>query len=242
MRFVLRMLLVGGVAIAVTGCGGGGTNEVDGCAIEPSTVCQDADFTDADLSGEDLTGANLTGSNFTDTDLSDANLTEANLSDSQIVDANLDDANLTRTNLRGATIEDTDLTGATRCGTIRTDGTTDDTDCPASGGGGGSTTTATTTATTSANANLPTIVSFTGPATVACPQGRQQVTVNLSWSTRNATELAWQVDGQTIDGPSEPSGSGPFAFACDDPQHTYTLKASNDKGQFANYSATVQRG
>jgi hypothetical protein len=236
MRLVLGMSLLVVVAIAVAGCGGGGggTNEVSGCKIEPNTVCQNTDFTDADLSDEDLTGANLTGSNFTDANLSGANLTEANLSNSQIVDAKLDDANLTRTNLTGATIENTDLSGTTRCGTIRTNGTTDDTDCPASGG-------TTTTATTTANANLPTIVSFDGPATVKCPQGRTQVTVNLSWSTRKATELAWTVDGQMIDGPTEPSGSGPFAFSCDSPEHTYGLKASNDKGQYATFSVTVQR-
>jgi len=246
MRFVLGLVLVGGAVIALAGCGGGGgTKEVGGCKIEPHTSCQNADLSNSDLSDQDLTGANLTGVDLTDTNLSGANLTEVNLSNSRIINSNLDDANLTRTNLSGATIEGTDLTGTTRCGTIRTNGTTDDTDCPPSGGStttSTTTTTATTTATTGTNANLPTIVSFTGPTSAKCPQGTQQASVSLSWSTRNATQIQWQLDGQTINGPDKTNGSASFAFACSAPQHTYTIKASNTKGQFATYDVTVQRG
>jgi len=139
MRCVLAMLLLGGAAIALAGCGGDEDKpglDINGCKIQPNTVCQKADLTGADLSGSDLTGADLTGANLTESNLTDVNLTGANLSRARIVDASLEDANLTRADLTNATIERTDLGAATLCDTIRPDGTTDDSDCSASGGSG----------------------------------------------------------------------------------------------------------
>jgi hypothetical protein len=238
------MLLVAGAALALGGCGGGGTTEVDGCTIEPDTVCRNADFSDADLSDENLSGADLSGATLKETDLSGANLTEADLTNAQITDTNLDDANLTRTNLSGATIDGTDLTGATLCGTIRTDGTTDDSDCPASGGTTSSTTTTSSgsaTTTTGINPNLPEVVSLVGPATAGCRQGTNQTSITITWATRKATQLQWAVDGKQIDGPTAFSGSAQFAFACAAASHTYMLRASNEKQEFATDSVTVQR-
>jgi Pentapeptide repeats (8 copies) len=245
-RAVAVLVLTGGLLIALAGCGGGGTKEVNGCRIEANTSCPGVDLTDADLSGEDLSGADLSGATMRETNLSDANLTEANLTSAQITDANFQDADLTRANLTDAVIEGTDLDGATLCGTIRTDGTTDDSDCPSSGGATTTTTTTATTGTTATtstgiNPNLPEIVSLDAPASVKCPQGTAQVSVTVSWATRKATELTWQVDGQQIDGPTELSGSGPFAFDCSAAQHTYSIRASNDRGDFAADSVTVQR-
>lgn len=255
MRSVVALLLLGGVLLTLAACGGSGTKTVGGCKIEMNTSCPNADLNGSDLSGQDLTGANFSGADFTDADLSGANLTEANLTNARIVNTNMQDTNLTRTNLNGATIEGTDLAGATTCGTIRTNGTIDDTDCPPSGGTTTTSTTTTTptttstttststttTTTTTTGSTLPEIVFFNGPATATCPQGTAQASVRLSWSTRRATIIQWRLDGQAINGPDQPSGSASFAFACAQAKHTYTLRASNTKGQYATFNVTVQR-
>jgi uncharacterized protein YjbI with pentapeptide repeats len=239
--------VLAGLVLALSGCGAGDPKVVNGCTIEADTTCPNVDFTDEDLSGENLSGADLSGATMRETNLSDANLTEANLSSARIINANLEDADLTRTNLIDATIVGTNLTGATLCGTIRTNGTTDDSDCPTNGGTTTTTTTTTgttgttTTTTTGINPNLPEIVSLDAPATVACPQGAGQRPARISWATRRATQLVWQIDGQQIDGPAELSGAGPFAFDCNRASHTYALRASNTKGEYATDSVTVGR-
>jgi Pentapeptide repeats (8 copies) len=251
MRSGVGLILVGGVLLALAACGGSGTKSIGGCKIEVNTSCPNADFRGTDLSNQDLTGADLSGADFTNADLSGANLTEANLTNSRITNTNMQNTNLTRTNLSGATITGTDLTGATTCGTIRTNGTIDDTDCPPSGGTTtttSSTTTTTptttgtsTTTTTTTGSTLPEIVYFNGPATAKCPQGTAQASVKLTWLTRRATIIQWKLDGQAINGPDQPGGSASFAFACAQPKHTYTLRASNTKGQYATFNVTVQR-
>jgi len=229
-------LLCTGAVLALSGCGGSDTNEVNGCKIEPNTVCQGADLSGADLSGEDLTGANLSRTDLTDADLSDANLTEANLAGARITDANLDDANLTRTNLEGATIQDTDLAGTTRCGTIRTDGTIDDTSCPSSGG------TTTTTVTTTTTAAAPEILSWTGPENANCQADTEVVTLTFRWRTRNAEAIDFEIDGVPpgASAGAGPSGSIDLPFECDRASHTYTLTASNTAGDTVTKNLTVQ--
>jgi hypothetical protein len=235
-RYSSVMVLFGAaVVLALTACGGGGTTEVNGCEIEPNTVCQGADLSGADLSGEDLTGANLSRADLTDADLSNANLTEANLAGARIVDANLDDSNLTRTNLEGATILDTDLAGTTRCGTIRTDGTIDDTSCPSSGG------TTTTTVTTTTTAAAPEILSWTGPPNANCQADTEVVTLTFRWRTRNAEAIDFEVDGVPpgASAGAGPSGSIDLPFECSKASHTYTLTASNAAGETVTKDLTV---
>ena len=97
------------------------------------------------------------------------------------------------------------------------------------------------TTTTTTGSTLPQIVYFNGPATANCPQGTAQSSVKLTWLTRRATIIQWKLDGQAINGPDQPGGSASFAFACAQPKHTYTLRASNTKGQYATFNVTVQR-
>ena len=131
---MVGVLVVAIAAFAIVGCGGsdGPDSSVNGCVIQAATACPGADLSGADLEGAELSGADLSSTNLQDTNLSGANLTETNLSSAQIVDTDLSDADLTRANLTNATISGANLDGATLCGTIRTDGTTDDTSCPAS--------------------------------------------------------------------------------------------------------------
>ena len=126
--------------------------------------------------------------------LSGANLSEADLSGARIVDTDLSDADLTSANLTGATISGANLDGATLCGTTRTDGTIDDTSCPASTDTTDTATTETTETTEAAQAE---VTSFelsdldcgsatTGPVTV-------------TWETENATAVEIAVDTASPD-------------------------------------------
>jgi len=205
----------------VAGCGGGSDvpDSVNGCAIEPSTSCPNADLSGADLEGADLSRATLTGANLSATNLSGANLTEADLSGAQIVGANLSDADLTSANLTGADISGTNLDGATLCGTTRTDGTVDDTSCPSS-----TETTDTTTPTTASSAE---VTSFDvgdlscGAATTA--------PVTVSWETENATAVEIAVDSVTPAG-FGPAGSTSVVVPCDGASHLITITPRNDSG------------
>ena len=138
MRPTLRLsLLVAALSLALvalaSACGGSdGPETVNGCEIQAGRRARASISPDADLEGADLSGADLSGATLDGTNLSDANLSEANLTDAQISDADLSDADLTGATLEGAVLSGTNLDGATLCGTIRTDGTTDDSSCPAS--------------------------------------------------------------------------------------------------------------
>jgi hypothetical protein len=80
---------------------------VNGCLIQPFTVCPKANLSGADLSGAKLTAADLTGA-----DLSGADLTFANLSGADLPGADLRRADLRRANLFKADLRAADLTGA----------------------------------------------------------------------------------------------------------------------------------
>ena len=109
-----------------------GRRPSNGCVIEPSTQCRERRPLRRGSRGRRPFAARRSRARTSrDTNLSGANLTEANLSGAQIIDADLSDADLTRANLTDATITGTNLDGATLCGTTRTDGTVDDTSCPA---------------------------------------------------------------------------------------------------------------
>jgi hypothetical protein len=221
-RWVLAALVA---TVVIAGCGGSDEPEtVNGCVIEASTSCPNADLSGADLEGADLSGATLTSANLEDTNLSEANLSEANLSAAQIINTDLSDADLTRANLNGATIEGTNLTGATLCGTTRTDGTIDDTSCPASTD---TTETTETTETTTTEGAVAEVTSFEvgelmcGAATTA--------PVAVAWQTQNATAVEIAVD---IVSPSGfgPSGTTNVVVPCDGESHTITITPENDEG------------
>ena len=95
-----------------------------------------------------------------------------------------------------------------------------------SGGGGG-------------GSSKPTIASFNVPTTVNCAS---PTTINISWSTSNATQVAISIDGP---GPykyySGPSGSDSVPFACDGNPHTYMITAKNSSGQTTR-TVTVTKG
>ena len=220
MRLALQWFLTAALAAALlAGCGGSdGPETVNGCVIEPSTACANFDLSGADLEGADLSRASLSGANLTGTNLSGANLTQADLSGAQIIDTDLSDADLTSANLTRATISGADLDGATLCGTVRTDGTVDDTSCPAS---------TDTTETTTTAASDAEVTSFdVGDLTCG---GAGTAPVTVSWETENATAVEIAVDSGTPAGFS-PSGSANVVVACDDASHTITITPRSDSG------------
>ena len=98
------------------------TNTIDGCVIEPYTVCEYANLTGADLryailSFADLTGADLTGADLTGADLVRVYLSGANLTGANLTNADLSGANLSGANLTGANLTNANLTNATGCST-----------------------------------------------------------------------------------------------------------------------------
>ena len=224
-RTVLWVLTTACATVLLGGCGGSdGPETVNGCVIEPSTSCASADLSGADLSGADLSRATLSGANLEGTNLSDANLTEANLAAAQIVDTDLSGADLTSANLTDATISGANLEGATLCGTTRTDGTVDDTSCPASTD---TTETTDTSETTTTDTSPAEVTSFDvgdlkcGAATTA--------PVAVTWETENATAVEIAVDTFT---PANlgPSGSANVVVPCDDASHTITITPRSDSG------------
>ena len=234
MRFTLLLGLTV-TTMLIAGCGGSdGSETVNDCVIEASTVCPSADLSGADLSDADLSGATLTSANLQDTNLSGANLTDADLSGAQIVNADLSDADLTRTNLTGATISGTDLDGATLCGTTRTDGTIDDTSCPASTETTETTDTTQTTTTTPTSAAEITSLEVgdlnCGAATTA--------PVSVTWETADATAVEIVVDAVTPAGYG-PSGTADVVVPCDDRSHRITITPRSDAGPGPSESAEV---
>lgn len=243
------LTLVAVVAIALAGCGDDGSatgKTVNGCVIQPAASCAGADLSGEDLSGSDLTKADLSGANLTDVNLSGADLTQANLSDAQIVNADLSDSDLTGANLTGATIEGTNLDGAYLCGTTRTDGTTDDTSCPASGGTTTTDTTTTetdteTTETTDTDSTEATITSFT-VGTPDCPSGATDGTVEVSWETDAATAVEFSIDGADPTAATSfgPSGQEELSIPCDGASHDIELTALSDAGAGQTETKTVE--
>ncbi|MGZ8735405.1 MAG: hypothetical protein ACXW1M_09485 [Acidimicrobiia bacterium] len=76
----------------------------------------------------------------------------------------------------------------------------------------------TTTTTTTVPVPVPRIVSFVGPPAASCPAA----TVQLSWSTQNASGTTLSVDGGAPT-PGPASGSTNAAFDCTAESHEYTL-------------------
>jgi Pentapeptide repeats (8 copies) len=220
-------------AVALAGCGGSDSPDaVGGCTIEPVTQCSGADLTGADLEGADLSAADLSNTNLTDANLRGAILSAANLSGAQIVDADLSDADLTGANLTGATITETNLDGAILCGTTRTDGTTDDSSCPA--------TSETDTETTTTTASEAEVTSF-DVGDLSCADGETSARVSVSWETENATAVEIALDTATP-APFGPSGSTELAVACDGEPHAITITPQSDAGAGVPETEQVSSG
>jgi len=81
----------------------------------------------------------------------------------------------------------------------------------------------------------PTIVSFTGPATVTCTEPTE---IELSWETTDASSITIARDDEL---PLDvgPSGSERAPFPCDGASHRYVLTASNGAGQLTQQQLTV---
>jgi hypothetical protein len=243
MRPTLRLsLLVAALSLALvalaSACGGSdGPETVNGCEIQAETSCPGADLSDADLEGADLSGSDLSGATLDGTNLSDANLSEANLTEAQISDADLSDADLTGATLEGATISGTNLDGATLCGTIRTDGTTDDSSCPASSD---TTDTTETTGTDTTGAQGAEVTSFT-VGDLDCPSGGGDGSVGVSWATEASTAVRLEVDGAEVQS-AGPSGSADLAVPCDGAEHEVSVVPLSDAGAGEADTETVSSG
>jgi len=94
-----------------------------------------------------------------------------------------------------------------------------------------STTASTTTTTTTVP--VPRIVSFIGPPAASCPSA----TVQLNWSTQNASGTTLSVDGGATT-PAPATGATAAPFDCDAPSHTYTLVTTGGSPA-ASQSVTV---
>ncbi|MEX1047382.1 MAG: pentapeptide repeat-containing protein [Actinomycetota bacterium] len=221
---------------------------IDGCKIEPETVCRNANLESAylfkanlaraDLRNVNLEGADLREANLRKTDLTGALITRADLTAARLQKSDLDDAdfsesNLTKTTLKGASAEGTSFANSLLCNTVRTNGTVDNSGC----GGPLSPTPSPTTA----GEHNPEIVKFSAPSFINKCQG-QEVGVTLEWQTRNARRLTFHVDGELQDRPAEgwpKKGNGEFAFNCSADQHRYLLTAQN-RGMQVKDSAIVR--
>lgn len=85
---------------------------VNGCRIEASTECPNANLAGADLSRVDLSKANLRGANLTGANLSGAKLREAVLAGASLASANLTGTDLSAADLTGAAVKGANLSGA----------------------------------------------------------------------------------------------------------------------------------
>jgi hypothetical protein len=237
-RFALFAAASTAVVVLGTACGGSdGPDSVSGCDVQPATSCQGADLSGADLSGVDLSRAVLSDANLEGTNLSGADLSEAKLDGAQIVDTDLSDADLTGATLEGATISGTNLDDATLCGTVRTDGTTDDSSCPASTD---TTETTGTTSTTDSGGQAAEVTSFT-VGELECPSGGSDGAVSVTWATEAATAARLEVDGSEVES-AGPSGSADLSVPCDGADHELSVVPLSDAGAGDPASETVSSG
>ncbi|HET8998436.1 MAG TPA: pentapeptide repeat-containing protein [bacterium] len=99
------------VALAVP-APAGAQRVVNGCKIQPQTICTNARLSNANLSGVVLSGANLTGANLSYANLRGAKLSRAKLTGANLSYANLSYADLAEANLQRAVLARVNLTGA----------------------------------------------------------------------------------------------------------------------------------
>ena len=122
------------------------------------------------------------------------------------------------------------------CSTIRTDGTTDDSSCPAST----DTTDTTDTTATDATAQEAEVTSFS-VGDLECPSGGGDGTVSVSWETESATAARLEVDGTEVES-GGPSGSADLTVPCDGADHEVSVVPLSDAGDGQPESETVSSG
>ncbi len=115
--------------------------------------------------------------------------------------------------------DDSTTTSSSSSSTSSTSSSTSSTSSTSSSTTSSSTTSTTaSTTTTTTTVPVPRIVSFIGPPSASCPGE----TVQLNWSTQNASGTTLSVDG----GPATPgaaTGATAAPFDCAGPSHSYTL-------------------
>ena len=104
------------IFVAIALLAGSCTATINGCKIEPETICPNAELTDADLNRVSLNSAELSGANLAGANVSEANLSGADLSHSNLANANLEDSNLRGTYFRGANLHGANLRKANLSG------------------------------------------------------------------------------------------------------------------------------
>ena len=90
------------ITIALLACAC--TETINGCKIEPKTICPNVDLPGANLTRASLNSADLSGANLTGANVSEANLSGADLSNANLANANLRDSNLRGTYFRGVNL------------------------------------------------------------------------------------------------------------------------------------------
>ena len=93
------------ITLLVVSC----TETINGCRIEPETICPNIDLPEADLNRASLNSADLSGANLTRANVSEANLSGADLSNANLANANLQDSNLRGTYFRNANLHGANL-------------------------------------------------------------------------------------------------------------------------------------
>jgi len=121
-------LMLVGVGLFVGGCAEEqGPRVINGCVIEPGTVCKNAPLAGVSLVGEDLSGADfsgavLQGADLSFVDLSGAELSITNLAGARLVAANMSGAQLFKANLLGADLGGADIDGVNWSDAVCPDG------------------------------------------------------------------------------------------------------------------------
>ncbi len=90
------------ITIALLACAC--TETINGCKIEPKTICPNVDLPGANLTRASLNSADMSGANLTGANVSEANLSGADLSNANLANANLRDSNLRGTYFRGVNL------------------------------------------------------------------------------------------------------------------------------------------
>jgi len=223
-----------------------GTEVIGTCAILPDADCREADLkaaplARADLRRADLREADLYGADLRHADLRDADLTDANLKNTDLTDAdlrgadltgaNLVDANLTKTNFEDATVELSQMKKSLTCETIRPDGTTDDTDCNES-------------PLSPVAPGEPAITKYKVPKdATGCVGTVKKVEIRVSYDTQNAETVEFEVDGEPLGGNQVfevPSGDADLEYRCADPEHSYTIIATDTSGDQVEKTKTAK--
>lgn len=105
------------------------TRIINGCAIQPNTVCQNANLDFQNLEGANLKGADLSGATMWGTNLKGANLSEATLEnvtidnaltnkgkiEANLYKANFKNSNIYRSRINGLGIEKANFKNAVMC-------------------------------------------------------------------------------------------------------------------------------